>query len=500
MRRREFILGTGGVAAWSLVSRPARLYAQQPQPRLYSRGYQPLGASVLRDLPLAESNRMVLPVSVDLSGRLPLPGDQGGMGSCVGWSVAYARTFYAAQYEGRDPRKAANVVSPNYLYLRTNPTTCSSGTNWHAAVEVLKKGALSLADYPYSDSCAVAPPDNMVAKATDFRVLGLRVVDLKNPEDIKGQIARGNPVLFAFYATFAFDTFKGDGTYFQPIRNEDAGGHSVLLIGYDDVRQAFRLLNSWGQNWGERGLCWISYETVKTQGNDGAVLIVAEPKRPVAFVRPNAVPISAYFFKGGEYVHYDVAGDKVIEGSKPLDGQHWGNWPAAWKLGINAAIDYGNGNVYFFKGSQYLRYSVPAKRVDNGYPSPISGNWPGFPAAWASGFDAAINWGNGKVYFFKGNEYLRYDIAHDKVDENYPRPLNAANWPHWPAAWNSGINAAVNWGNGKVYFFKENQYLRYDIAADMVDQDYPRPIAGNWPGLIEAFSRGVDSAIAAPGL
>ena len=57
-----------------------------------------------------------------------------------------------------------------------------------------------------------------------------------------------------------------------------------------------------------------------------------------------------------------------------------------------------------------------------------------------------------------------------------------------------------DWGNGRVYFFKANQYLRYDIAADTVDQDYPRPIAGNWPGLIEALPGGVDAALAAFGL
>jgi matrix metalloproteinase-14 (membrane-inserted) len=499
MRRRDFIAGVGNVAAWSLVARSGRVDAQPLPPLLYSRGYRPLPASALRSLPTAESNRMVLPVSVDLSGRMPLPGDQGAIGSCIAWATSYARTFYVAQYEGRDPRHPANIVSPNYLYLLARPNACDDGRNWSEVVAILKKGALSIADYPYSQACAT-PPANKVVTATDFQTLGLRIVDMKKTEDIKGQIARGNPVLFSFNATGAFDNFRGDGTYTQPLRNPDAGGHGVVLVGYDDVRQAFRLLNSWGQHWGDRGYAWIAYETVREQANSGLVLIVAEPKRPVAFVRPNAALVSAYFFKGGQYVRYDVGADKVVDGALPLDGRHWENWPQAWNSGINAAVDFGNGNAYFFKGSQYLRYDIPGQRVDDGYPRPIAGNWQGFPASWNSGFDAAINWGNGKIYFFKGGEYLRYDIAKDKVDDGYPRPLNDTTWPHWPVAWNSGINAAVNWGNGKAYFFKGEQYLRYDIAADTVDHDYPRPIAGNWPGLMEALSRRVDAAIAAPGL
>jgi matrix metalloproteinase-14 (membrane-inserted) len=498
MRRRDFIAGLGATG-WALVASTARPYGQSRQPLVYSRGFKPLPGAALRNLPVAEANRMLLPVSVDLSGRMPLPGEQGGMGSCTAWAVSYARTFYTAQYEGRDPRHPANIPSPNFVFLLAGPKACSEGANWDDAVRILKKGALSLADYPYSQSCA-PPPPSMAARANDFRVLGFRLIDAKRTEDIKGQIARGHPVLFAFNTVGAFDNLRGDRTYHQPIRNDEAGAHAVVLVGYDDVRQAFRTINSWGRSWGDGGYAWIGYDTVKAQANDSGVLIVTEPKKPVGFTRPDAILANAYFFKGGQYVRYDLAADKVIDGAKPLTARNWSNWPAEWNSGINGAVDFGNGSVYFFKGAQYLRYSIPDQHVDDGYPRPIAGNWPGFPAAWAAGFDAVINWGNGKLYFFKGGQYLRYDVAHDKVDDNYPRPLNAETWPHWPAAWNSGVNAAVNWGNGKVYFFKGDRYLRYDIAADTVDQDYPRPIAGNWPGLIEALSRGIDAAIAAPGL
>ena len=43
----------------------------------------------------------------------------------------------------------------------------------------------------------------------------------------------------------------------------------------------------------------------------------------------------------------------------------------------------------------------------------------------------------------------------------------------------------MNWGNGKVYFFKGDEYSRYDIAADKVDAGFPsssRQLAGAAPG------------------
>jgi hypothetical protein len=147
--------------------------------------------------------------------------------------------------------------------------------------------------------------------------------------------------------------------------------------------------------------------------------------------------------------------------------------------GLNAAVVWNNGKVYFFKGNQYMRYDIAADQVDPGYPKPIAGNWPGL---WKSNIGAAVVWPNGKAYFFKGSQYMRYDIATDKVDVGYPKPI-AGNWPGFPATFTSGVSAAVVWNNGKAYFFKGSQYIRYDIAADQVDPGYPKPISGNWPGL-----------------
>jgi hypothetical protein len=111
-------------------------------------------------------------------------------------------------------------------------------------------------------------------------------------------------------------------------------------------------------------------------------------------------------------------------------------------------------------------------KVDPGYPVPIAGNWPGFPPAFAAGVSAGVMWNNGKAYYFKGNQYLRYDVAADKVDPGYPLPIAG----QWPGLWPDNIDAGVVWPNGKAYFFKGSQYTRYDIAADKADAGYPLPI------------------------
>src|SRR4029077_7292177 len=93
----------------------------------------------------------------------------------------------------------------------------------------------------------------------------------------------------------------------------------------------------------------------------------------------------------------------------------------------------------------------------------------------AKNIDAVVNWGNDKAYFFQCDKYLRWDIATDKFE--YWAPIAK----EWPGLFTENIDAAVNWGNGKVYFFKGDKYMRWDIATDKFE--YWAPIAKEWPGL-----------------
>ena len=48
--------------------------------------------------------------------------------------------------------------------------------------------------------------------------------------------------------------------------------------------------------------------------------------------------------------------------------------------------------------------------------------WPGLP--FTNNIDAIVPWPNGKLYFFKGDQYAAVDVATGKADPGYPRPIN----------------------------------------------------------------------------
>lgn len=188
----------------------------------------------------------------------------------------------------------------------------------------------------------------------------------------------------------------------------------------------------------------------------------------------------AYFFEGNQYFRFDWKNDEIDYGY-PLGLNGWkltGNFLTGIDAALNGEVQYA-GKAYFFKGTQYTRYDWKNDSLDAGFPAALSA-WK-LPAAFASGVDAATN-GRlkyaGKAYFFRGNKYARYDWATDKVDLS--GALSAWNLP---GDFANGIDAALNGSGayaGKLYFFKGNQYVRYDWKTEKVDAGYPMPIAGNW--------------------
>lgn len=189
-----------------------------------------------------------------------------------------------------------------------------------------------------------------------------------------------------------------------------------------------------------------------------------------------------YITKGDEYVRYDDKnGDVIAKGyPKKLQG-NWGDLPESFQSGFDSMAVLPNKHTYVTRGDQYIRYSdSSANKIEDGYPKPIKGNWGDLPPYFEKGFDAMATLPNGKIYVFKGSQYVRYsDKSASKVDEGYPKPIKD-NWGDVAGIFTPGINAASSLPNGKTYLFSGKYYQRYaDKDGNKLDGEY-RTIAGNW--------------------
>lgn len=237
--------------------------------------------------------RAFYPAEWDLSADLPPPGNQGSQGSCVAWAVGYAaRTYYLKHDYSADVNDATNIVSPAYIFntLRTTRGDCSEGTSISDALKLLQSsGGVPLESLPYDPSqCFALPSPEVLARYSNrFRIRGYKRVDGQNEDDVKGQLYSGNPVIIGINLSSKFDHYRSgviDSTEGQGPNN----GHALVIVGYDDAKQAYHFVNSWGTGWGERGFGWLSYRAAATLWLEGYVMEVPAPPTPPA---PQPAPL-----------------------------------------------------------------------------------------------------------------------------------------------------------------------------------------------------------------
>ena len=292
MNKKRIAIGALTLASFLLV-RPLR---PEPQADLgVGLGLRLASPERLRGVPLAFTPYAgdALPAKVDLSPNMPPPGQQGSQNSCVGWAVAYALKSYQEKldegwtYFLSDGRiSAARVFSPSFIYNQ-----CNHGQNvpilYMDAFNVLsEKGAALWTDMPYkADDFASQPGPEVLAKAARFKIDFWRQVNVQDIKEIKSHLHAGYPVLIGANVDAAF-VKQPAGQIWNAIGTA-IGGHAMVVVGYDDAKQAFRLMNSWGVQWADGGFCWVDYEHFRRVVNEGYVAkdahngpAPAEPDRP----------------------------------------------------------------------------------------------------------------------------------------------------------------------------------------------------------------------------
>ncbi len=236
-------------------------------------------ASVFEPLAVG-SKKNQTPRRVSLEKYAPKRKNQGSQGSCVGFSSCYAaRTILHAISTGKDPNQT--YFSPAYVYNQIKVDGCMNGSYIVDAMNKLKdEGVLPWTEFPYNEQdCSKLPSDDQKQKAGQYKTLGytrLTKSDKNYEVDmnaLKQNIAQGSPVVMAmpvggsFYELYGQKVWhptESDWVQINRYKNRQPskfGGHAMCLIGYDDDLEGgcVQIMNSWGEEFGERGCFWMKY-------------------------------------------------------------------------------------------------------------------------------------------------------------------------------------------------------------------------------------------------
>ena len=212
------------------------------------------------DRATAQSVTVAPPTSYDLTAWAPPPGDQGSVGSCVAWSIAYTALGWYQRHDGI----AGGALAPMYTYAqlaqgRDNGSTFSGNLNIATSQGVdTQTDYVPQGNFDYTTQPTAAQRANAATwKLSGYRSLAIDQIAIETSISTNHPVVIGIPVYSNFYSVSTANRglYTGATGSFQ-------GYHALTALGYDAT--GLRIENSWGPRWGDGGFATLSWDFVRT--------------------------------------------------------------------------------------------------------------------------------------------------------------------------------------------------------------------------------------------
>ena len=234
----------------------------------------------LKQLPYVPSFSLppnfVLPPSKDLTNKMPPVGNQGYQGSCTAWSISYGLKSYQEEKQNNwlfvenGNVRYDRICSPSFVFnigkKMLNNYNCLDGIPFALGFQILNNyGTNFLSEFPYDETnCTNLPSQQAITNASVNKISFAQAVNFQNLQEIKYNISVENPIVLGvalddFFQPDGFDYYNTNRHYTFIPKGVLNNYHAMLCIGYNDVSQTFKVLNSWSDKWGNNGYVDIPY-------------------------------------------------------------------------------------------------------------------------------------------------------------------------------------------------------------------------------------------------
>lgn len=223
-------------------------------------------------------------------------GDQGAVGSCVAWAIAYNQMGWYSNKAG-----AQVAFSPMYVYSQVHTTNDpeGGGTSPAAVYGITSTQGVDTQDdynqgnYDFTDLPTAAEIANAAAHKS------LPATDLYSGAPgpsadavIEAALDNQQPVALMIPDYSAFDNLNSSVDHLDAANVDPTtfrGYHEVLAVGYD--ASGVRIENQWGTGWGDAGYGWLDWNFVEQYSVEASVIDgLVEPTPPPPAVSQPAVP------------------------------------------------------------------------------------------------------------------------------------------------------------------------------------------------------------------
>lgn len=215
-----------------------------------------------RDVPYV-APKIVIPASINLATTYSNVYDQQNLGSCTGNAIAMGIDFTLIK-EGKKP------LNGSRLFIYYNERVIEGTVKQDAGAQirdgiktVYNSGLCSEVLWPYNQNkYQVKPSLKCYTTAKSNLLTKYMRLDNSKLSDLKSCLAEGYGFVFGFsvYESFETEEVATTGIVPMPATTETIlGGHAVFCVGFDDKTQSFKVRNSWGVGWGDKGHFYIPY-------------------------------------------------------------------------------------------------------------------------------------------------------------------------------------------------------------------------------------------------
>ena len=205
--------------------------------------------------------------SVDLRNKMPPVYNQSKLGSCTANAIC-------AAYEYEMMRQNEDYTQMSRLFLYYQERKMEGTINEDSGAQI-KDGILATAKtglceekyWKYDiNKFTVDPPEDAYLDAGFHKTIEYSRI-FQREEDIKQSLLDGYPVIFGIIVFSSFETDEVSKSGIVPMPTEtdkELGGHAILIVGYKEIdnKNYFIIRNSWGQEWGDKGYCYLPFEYV----------------------------------------------------------------------------------------------------------------------------------------------------------------------------------------------------------------------------------------------
>lgn len=207
--------------------------------------------------------------------------NQGQIGACTVFAIASIYEYILKRHYDED-----NDLSESFVYYnvrhKEGKEKEDTGSSYQDVIESIGvKGICTEALHPYSSKLSDVPSEEAYFDGARRRITKALNVNV-DEKDIKSAIQDGYPVAISLKI---FDSFHpSSGFVTRPTDNEiksaDFGYHAMVIVGYSDETKFFLVRNSWGENFGDKGYCYIPYSYVCDPDLNRMACIVTEVSYP----------------------------------------------------------------------------------------------------------------------------------------------------------------------------------------------------------------------------